>query len=112
MKGISESEKFIKVYGGMNTKMKPFVIGQKIKQRYTVDEDKNIIDGTGILKVVGYKLKDMIMVLKPLNESALFHEDTLNNKLLGNLKKINWNPDKNQNVELHYMYADRFEKIN
>ncbi len=86
------------LYGGQNKIKQPFAIGQKLKQK----------NGTEEYELVGYK--GDLMLIKPLNESALYGYDTINPKIITQLKKRGFNPS-DDHKQLHYMYADRFEKI-
>jgi hypothetical protein len=103
-------QQYYLVYGGKNTKTPPFNVGDIIKQKYTLDDSGNIIDGKSKFEFVG--MKGDMMLLKTLNISAAYSEDTTNKTILKKAKKAGYKPEIGQITQLHYMYADRYEIIN
>lgn len=95
------------IYGGLNKNPEPFKIGDKIKQKYCFDENNNIVEnGSELFEFIGYK--DKIMLLKPLNDAALYGYDTVNQDAINKAKEKGFKPDINKVLQLHVMYADRF----
>jgi hypothetical protein len=103
-------EEYHKLYGGKNTKNPPFKVGNKLKQIYRVDDNDILIrDGREEYEFVG--MKDDMMLLKTLNSYAAFGEDIFNKKAVEENKKNGYNPPVGQTLQLHFMYADRYEII-
>jgi hypothetical protein len=110
--GKSEKEldnEYYAIMGGKNTTNPPFNIGDIIKQRYTTDKDGNLIDGREEYEFVG--MKGNMMLLKTLNSYAANGEDIFSDEAVKKNKKLGYKPEIGQTLQLHYMYADRFETI-
>jgi len=101
--------KYYAIMGGENTTNPPFNIGDIIKQRYTTDKDGNLIDGREEYEFVG--MKGNMMLLKTLNSYAANGEDILSDEAVKKNKKLGYKPEIGGTLQLHYMYADRFETI-
>ena len=86
-------------YGGGNIQAKPFPLHTKIRQH----------DGTEEYEVVDYD--GDIMIIKPLNEAALWGEDTIAHDIIQQMKSGGCHPDPNKPTRLHYSFADRFDVI-
>jgi len=95
--------------GGHNEKNPPFDVGDIIKQRYTTDRESNLIPGREEYEFVG--MKGNMMLLKTMNDYAANGEDILSDEAVKMNKKLGYKPEIGQTLQLHYMYADRFEKI-
>ena len=109
--GISKKELSIKIYGGLNTKNPPFSIGDKLKQIWRLDDDgEPIKDGREQNEFMG--MRGGLMLLKTLNLSAAYNEDTMSSEVIRLSKKAGFNPGIGGITQLHYKYADRFEVIN
>ncbi len=111
MKTKKELEKeALLLQGGLNTKVPPFNIGDKLKKIWRVDDNGNLIkDGREMVEFVG--MKGNLMLLKTLNSYAAHSEDTINPKWVKQLKKVGYKPIIGDIRQLHYMYADRYEVI-
>ncbi len=105
----SEQELFLLIYGGKNTKNPPFKIGDKIKQRYTINDKNEIKDGRELYEFMG--MKDNMMLLKPLNSYAFYGEDIINPKIVKKLKRKKIAHTENSILQLYYMYSDRFKIV-
>jgi len=103
-------EQYYLVYGGKNIKTPPFNVGDIIKQKYSLDDNDNIIEGKSKFEFVG--MKGDMMLLKTLNISAAYSEDIINKMVLKQVKNAGYKPEIGQTLQLHYMYADRYEIIN
>lgn len=105
-------EEYYMVMGGKNLINPPFNIGDKIKQRYTTDIEGNLISGRGEFEYVG--MKGDLMLIKTLNIYAAHSEDIFSKEAVELNKKIGYNPEVGQTLQLGYIYiyADRFEVIN
>lgn len=97
------------VMGGKNMKNPPFNIGDIIKQRYTTDKNENLIDGREEYEFVG--MKGDLMLIKTLNSYAVYGEDIFSEEAVKLNKKLGYKPEIGQILQLHYMYADRFQVI-
>ena len=98
------------LYGGLNTKIPPFDVGDKLKQIWRNDDNDNLIkDGREMYEFIG--MKDNIMLLKTLNTYAAYSEDITNSEFVIMLKKTGYEPIIGNIYQLHYMYADRYEVI-
>jgi hypothetical protein len=96
------------VYGGLNTKNPPFNVGDKIKQIWRFDDNDNVIkDGREMVEFVG--MKGNMMLLKTLNSYAAHSEDTINPEVIKQSKEAGYKPIMGDVLQLHYMYADRYE---
>ena len=103
-------EEALKLYGGSNKKNPPFNIGDKLKQIWRIDDNDNLIkDGREMVEFVG--MKDNMMLLKTLNNYAAHSEDTVNPDVVKVAKKAGYKPIFSDVLQLHYMYADRYELI-
>jgi len=99
------------LYGGLNTTVPPFNIGDKLKQIWRIDDNDNLIkDGREMMEFVG--MKGDMMLLKTLNSYAAYSEDTVNPEVVKRLKKSGYKPIIGDILQLHYMYADRYERQN
>lgn len=63
-----------------------------------------------VMEFVG--MKGDMMLLKTLNSYAAYSEDTVNPEVVKRLKKSGYNPPIGNILQLHYMYADRYERQN
>ena len=98
------------LYGGLNTTVPPFNIGDKLKQIWRVDGNDNLIkDGREMVEFVG--MKGNMMLLKTLNSYAAHSEDTVNPEVVKLSKKVGYKPIIGDILQLHYMYADRYEVV-
>lgn len=98
------------LYGGLNTKIPPFNVGNKLKQIWRVDGNDNLIkDGREMVEFVG--MKGDMMLLKTLNLYAAHSEDTVNSEVIKLSKKAGYKPTIGDTLQLHYMYADRYEVV-
>lgn len=100
---------YYSVMGGKNTTNPPFNIGDTIKQRYTTDKDGNLIEGREEYEFVG--MKGNMMLLKTLNSYAANGEDIFSDEAVKKNKELGYKPEIGQTLQLHYMYADRFQLI-
>lgn len=104
-----ERESFL-LYGGNNKQIPPFNVGDKLKQIWRVDDNANLIkDGREMVGFVG--MKGDMMLLKTLNSHAAHSEDTVNPDVVKMSKKAGYKPIIGDVLQLHYMYADRYEVI-
>ena len=100
----------ILLYGGNNEQNQPFNVGDKLKQIWRIDDNDNIIkDGREMFEFVG--MKGDIMLLKTLNIYAVHSEDTINPDVVKKSKQAGYKPIIGNVLQLHYMYADRYEVI-
>lgn len=97
------------VMGGKNKIIPPFNIGDVIRQRYTIDTHGNLISGREEYEFVG--MKDNVMLIKTLNSYAANGEDIFSDDVVEMNKKLGYKPEIGRVLQLHYMYADRFEVI-
>jgi hypothetical protein len=97
------------VMGGKNTTNPPFNVGDIIKQKYTTDKDGNLIDGREEYEFVG--MKGNMMLLKTLNSYAAKGEDIFSDEAVKKNTELVYKPEIGQTLQLHYMYADRFQTI-
>ncbi len=103
-------EEALKLYGGLNKNKTPFSVGDKLKQIYRLDDSDNLVeDGTEEWEYVGQK-GDM-MLIKPLNEDALFSRNTANQEVVNIARSKGFKPSMDNVLQLHYKYADRFEVV-
>ena len=104
-----EREYFL-LYGGKNTQIKPFNVGDKLKQIWRMDDSDNLIkDGREMFEFVG--MKGDMMLLKTLNSYASYSEDTMNSEAVKMNKKLGFKPIIGDISQLHNMYADRYEVV-
>lgn len=97
------------VTGGKNTINPPFNVGDIIKQRYTTDRNGDLTDGREKHEFIG--MKGDMMLLKTLNSYAAYSEDIFSDLAVMKIKELGYNPGIGQTLQLHYMYADRYELI-
>lgn len=98
------------LYGGNNKQNPPFNVGDKLKQIWRVDDNDNLIrDGREMVEFVG--MKGDMMLLKTLNSYATHSEDTINPEVVKMSKKAGYKPIIGDVLQLHYMYADRYEVV-
>lgn len=98
------------LYGGNNKQNPPFNVGDKLKQIWRVDDENNLIkDGREMVEFVG--MKGNMMLLKTLNIYAAHSEDTTNPYVVKLAKKAGFKPIIGDVLQLHYMYADRYEVV-
>ena len=77
----------------------PFLVGTKLR----------IKDDTELWELVGYK-GDM-MLLKALNNDALYQKDTTYPDVMKIAIEKGYKPDPNATFQLHYKYADRYDVV-
>ena len=111
LKSKKELEKeALLLYGGNNKQKPPFNIGDKLKQIWRVDDNDNLIkDGREMFEFVG--MKGDVMLLKTLNIYAAHSEDTVDPEFLKMSKMMGYKPIIGDVLQLHYMYADRYEVV-
>jgi len=98
------------LYGGNNKQNPPFNVGDKLKQIWRVGDNDNLIkDGRGMVEFVG--MRGNMMLLKTLNDYAAHSEDTINQDVVKMSKKAGYKPIIGDVLQLHYMYADRYEVV-
>jgi hypothetical protein len=98
------------LYGGNNKQIPPYNVGDKLKQIWRIDDNNNLIkDGREIMEFVG--MKGDMMLLKTLNSYAAHSEDIVNPEIVKMSKNIGYKPIIGDIIQLHYMYADRYEVI-
>lgn len=94
----------------MNTTNPPFNIGDKLKQTWRLDDNGKLIkDGREMMEFVG--MKGNMMLLKTLNSYAAHSEDTMDPEVVKQAKKAGYKPIIGDILQLHYMYADRYEIV-
>jgi len=100
----------IKLYGSLNKKNPPFNVGDKLQQIYRLDDNDDIVeDGRELHEFVG--MKGDLMLIKCLNEAALYGYDTCRQEIVNHARKAGYKPILGNIRQLHYMYADRFKVI-
>lgn len=97
------------IMGGKNTITPPFNVGDTIKQKYTTDKDDNLVDGREKYEFMG--MKGDLILIKTLNSYAANGEDIFSDEAVSKNRKLGYKPEIGQTLQLHYMYADRFEVI-
>lgn len=98
------------VYGGNNKQNPPFNVGDILKQIWRIDDNDNCIkDGRELVEFVG--MKGDMMLLKTLNYYAAHSKDTVNPEIVKLAKRAGYRPIIGDVLQLHYMYADRYEVI-
>lgn len=98
------------LYGGNNKQTTPFNVGDKLKQIWRFDDNGILIkDGRETFEFVG--MKGDMMLLKTLNVYAAHSEDTINPDIIRMAKKAGYKPIIGDVLQLHYIYADRYEVI-
>ena len=98
------------LYCGNNEQNPPFNVGDKLKQIWRVDDNGDLIkDGREMVEFVG--MKGDMMLLKTLNIYAAHSEDTINPEVVKMTKKSGYKPIIGDVLQLHYMYADRYEVV-
>jgi hypothetical protein len=112
---ISEEKKskhtdYYRIYGGKNKKNPPFEPGTKIKRKWRVDDDGEVIkDGREMYEFV--RMDGNVMKLRPLNKEALYSQDTTHPEYIKKNQKAGYKPRYEDLVQLHYNHADAFEVV-
>jgi hypothetical protein len=104
------SDSYYLVMGGKNKKNPPFNVGDKIRQKYTTNDSGSLVPGREEYEFVG--MKDDMMLLKTLNKYATNSEDIFSSEAVKMNKKLGYKPQIGQILQLKYIYADRYERIN
>lgn len=100
-----------KIYGGNNTNPNPFKPGNRIRQTYHINKDGKLVT-PGREEYEFVKMDEAQMVIRPLNEDGLYSVDTVDQDMMGMLRKSGFKPSMKSTFKLHYKFADRFSVIN
>lgn len=112
IKSKKELEKdSIKLYGGLNKNKNIFKPGDKLRQIYTLNDNDEVVEG-GKGEFTFIRYKGDLMIIKPLNQEGLYGTDTVNQDIINMAKGRGFIPNMDNELQLHYMYADRYKLIN
>lgn len=107
---MKNNDKFLLLYGGQNTMNPPFKEGDLLQQKYYLNSDNELVYG-GKSNYEFMGMKGDMMLLKSLNDDALYGTETVNPRVINMAKRAGYKPDINSISKLHYMYADRFKIV-